>query len=65
MSFTSSFDQLKRFNSTLKLKKKKTKKSILKTVNHHKEGIYTSFKLALSVFTEVVQWIEVIAFNSV
>ena len=27
-------------------------------VNHHREGIYTSFKLKLSAFTEVVQWIE-------
>ena len=46
-----------RFNSTRKLKKKekKTKKSSLKTVNHHGEGMYTSFKLALAAFTEVVQ----------
>ena len=42
-----------RFNSTRKLKKK-AKKSSLKTVDHHREGIYTSFKLGLSVFTEVV-----------
>ena len=44
-----------RFNSTRKFKKKKTKKSSLKTVNHHGEGMYTSFKLALAAFTEVVQ----------
>ena len=48
-----------RFNSTRKLKKKKqTKKSSLKTVNHHRERIYISFKLDLSEFTEVVQWTE-------
>ena len=35
----------------------KKKKSSLKTVNHHREGIYTSFKLELSAFTEVVQWV--------
>ena len=28
-----------------KKKKKKTKKSSLKTVKHHREGIYTSFKV--------------------
>ena len=30
---------------------KKTKKSSLKTVNHHREEIYTSFKLELSAFS--------------
>ena len=34
-----------RFNSTRKLLKKK-KKSHLKTVNHHSDGRYTSFKPA-------------------
>ena len=34
------------------------KKKSLKTVNRHREGIYTSFKLELSGLTEVVQWIE-------
>ena len=52
-----------RFNSTRKLKKK-TKKSSLKTVNHHREGIYTSFKLNPSALTEVVQWKEVWPFSS-
>ena len=33
-------------------------KSSLKTANHHREGIYTTFKLQLSALTEVVQWIE-------
>ena len=33
-------------------------KTSLKTVNHHREGIYTSFKLELPGLTEVVQWIE-------
>ena len=32
-------------------------------VNHHREGIYTSFKLKLSAFTEVVQWIEALTFT--
>ena len=36
----------------------------MKTVNHHREGIYTSFKLALSAFTKVVQWIEELTFSS-
>ena len=30
----------------------------MKIVNHRREGIYTSFKVELSAFTEVVQWIE-------
>ena len=42
-----------RFNSARKLKKK-AKKSSSKSVDYHREGIYTSFKLGLSVFTEVV-----------
>ena len=42
MRFTSSFDQLKiKFYTEIK---KKPKKSSLKTVNYHREGIYTSFK---------------------
>ena len=45
-SFTSSFDQLKiKFYTAIKKKQNKTKKLSLKTVNHHREGIYTSFKL--------------------
>ena len=51
--FTSSFDQVKiQFYTEIK---KKTSKASLKTVNHNREGIYTSFKLDLSAFTEVVQ----------
>ena len=46
-----------RFNSTGKLKKKKRKKSSLKTVNHHRDGIYTSFRLALAAFTEVIDFL--------
>ena len=46
------------------MKKKNQKKSSLKTVNHHREGIYASFKLELSAFTEVVQWVEVFTFSS-
>ena len=42
---------------------RKRKKSSLKTASHHREGIYTSFKLELSAF-EVVQWIEVLTFSS-
>ena len=30
----------------------------LKTVNHHREGLYTSFKHILTAFTEMVQWKE-------
>ena len=51
VSCTSSFDQLK-------IKKRNQK------VNHYREGIYTSFKLELSAFTEVVQWIEALTFSS-
>ena len=36
--------------------------SSLNTVNHHREGIYTSFKLELSVFTEVIKLIEALPF---
>ena len=39
-------------------------KSSLKTANHHREGIYTTFKLQLSALTEVVQWIETFIFSS-
>ena len=40
VGFTSSFDQLKiQFYTETK---KKPKKSFLKTVNHYREGIYTS-----------------------
>ena len=63
VSFTSIFDQLnisldaeiKNNNNNNNNNKKKTKKSSLKTVNFHREGIYTSFKLKLSALTEVVQ----------
>ena len=48
-----------RFNST-----RKPKKSSLETIDHHREGIYTSFKLDLSAFKEVVQWIEASTFSS-
>ena len=37
---------------------KKANKSSLKTVDHHREGIYTSFKLGQSEFTEVIQLIK-------
>ena len=47
MRFTSSFDQLKIYKFYREIKKKKTKKSSFKTVNHHKEEIYTSFKLSV------------------
>ena len=30
--------------------------SSLKTVNHHRQGIYTSFILNLAALTDVVQW---------
>ena len=48
------------FNDQLKIlfytdiKKKEKKKWSLKTVNHHREGIYTPFKLELSALTEVI-----------
>ena len=51
VSCTSSFDQLK-------IKKRNQK------FNHYGEGIYTSFKLELSAFTEVIQWIEALANSS-
>ena len=56
VSFTSTFGQLKIYTEI----KKKTnwKKPSLKTVNHHREGIYTSFKLESSAFTEVIQLID-------
>ena len=34
------------------------KKTSLKTVDHHREGIYTSFKLELSGLTEVAKGVE-------
>ena len=34
------------------------KKTSLKTVDHHREGIYTSFKLELSGLTEVAKGAE-------
>ena len=40
-----------RFNSTRKWKKS-TKKSFLKTVNHHREGIHTSFKGPVIIYVE-------------
>ena len=43
---------------------KKPSKASLKTVNHDREGIYTSFKLDLSAFTEVVQQIEALTIFS-
>ena len=39
-----------------------TKKVILKTVDHHRDGTYASFKLESSALTEEVQWIEAFKF---
>ena len=61
LNFASSFDQLK-VNSTRKLTKK-TEKVILENVNNHREGIYTSFKLEISAFTNVVQCREALTFS--
>ena len=61
VSLTSSFDQLKLWFYTEI--KKKPEKTSLKTVNHHREGIFTSFKLELSASTEVVQCMEALTFS--
>ena len=61
VGFTSSFDQLKiSFYTEIK---KKNKKSSLKTVHHHREGIYTSFKIVLTALTDVVQWVAALTFS--